>query len=84
VVNRPIGYDSWVYYVNFQSSLIVICGGQVPPNFSLHRAARMLKPALGISLLIIIKFGLHFTKLYQLNIKHGNVQFFGLPCICNA
>ena len=46
MVNRPIGYDLWVYYVNFQSSLIVICGDQGPPNFCLHRAARMLRPAL--------------------------------------
>ena len=42
------------YYVNFQSSLrslIVICdslirGDQGPPNFCLHRVARMLRPAL--------------------------------------
>ena len=43
------------YYVNFQSSLrslIVICdslirGDQGPPNYCLHRVARMLRPALG-------------------------------------
>ena len=48
MVNRPIGYDLWVNYVNFQSSLIVICGPG-PPNFCLHWAARMLRPTLGRS-----------------------------------
>jgi len=49
-MNRPIGYDLWVYYVNVQSSLIVICGDQGPPNFCVHRAARMLRRALGVAL----------------------------------
>jgi len=34
----------------------------------------------GVSLSKIIKFGWDFTKLYQFNIKHGNVQFFGPHC----
>ena len=40
------------YYVNFQSSHTVtdcdslIRGDQRPPNFCLHRVARMLRPAL--------------------------------------
>jgi len=33
-----------------QSSLIVSCGNQGPPNFCLHTAARMLRPALLTSL----------------------------------
>jgi len=34
-----------------------------------------------VSLPKIIKFGRDFTKLYQLNIKQENVQFFGSPCM---
>jgi len=39
-----------------------------------------------VSLPKIMKFGWDVTKLYQFNVKHGNVQFFGPPCIsevCN-
>ena len=46
--------DLLQYYVNFQSSLTTVTdcdslirGDQGPPNFCLHRVARMLRPALG-------------------------------------
>jgi len=37
-----------------------------------------------VSLPKVIKFGWDFTKLYQFNIKNGNVQFYGPPCICTS
>ena len=66
MVTRPIGYDLWVYYVNFQSSLIVICGDQGPPNFCLHGAASMLRPALKINLneSLVVNCLVNFSTCY--------------------
>jgi len=52
--------------LTFNKSLIVICGDQGPPNFCLHGAARMLRPALKINLneSLVVNCLVNFSTCY--------------------